>query len=198
MNQRAPLLISDAFIDAYVKPYYLEAHRQYFKFDYIENILDYCRNNSINLSTAQQLAILFLYSRWSPISKTPFSDGAELLKLAIDISNMEASQDVILAQKIINQVGYPNLVEGQSILVHNLNMIRFGLDSSEYQKYEDLLRLEFSYLDNPTWATSRKNVLQNILNKQQIYMTQSFIDKFEQQARSNIEGQIQLLSETQK
>lgn len=193
MTQKAPLIITDAFIDAYVKPYYLEAHRQYFKFDYIDNILSYCDENQINLSTSQKLATLFSYSRWMPMSQKHFEDGATLLKLAVDISNMESNEDVLNAQQIVRQLADRNMLTIDSALIFDLDRMRFGQDPEEYSKYEQLLRLEFSFIDDQTWSRVRTGVLNAFLNEPQFFATQQFADKFEQTAKSNIENQIRFL-----
>ncbi|THB73376.1 MAG: hypothetical protein D6B28_03800 [Gammaproteobacteria bacterium] len=198
MKAQVPFSITDTFLDAYVKPYYNEGHRFYFKYEYIENILKFCKEQKIHLSSSQTLALHFLYSCWCPIFPDYLERGSKLIKYAIQTAAMEINPDVINAQQLMIQVGNKETLTDASKIIYDLDRIRFAAAEDEYSRYERLVRFEFSHLNDQAWISGRIGVLQNMLKTDNIFVTPEFQNKFEQIARQNLQNQIQQLTESLK
>ncbi|THB73380.1 MAG: hypothetical protein D6B28_03820 [Gammaproteobacteria bacterium] len=196
MKAQVPFLLTDTFIDAYVKPYYSEGHRFYFKYDYIEKLLDYCKNKGLRLTPSQNLALQFLYTRWCPIFPDYLERGAKLLKYIVQTASMEINHDVLTAQQIINELENKDTLTDKSKLIYDLDRIRFAASQNDYERYERLIRFEFSHIDDKTWVAGRINLLTNMLNSGQIFVTPQFQNEFENSARQNITQQIDKLKES--
>ena len=193
MKAQVPFLLTDVFIDAYVRPYYNEAHRFYFKYDYIENILKYCKEQNIHLTSSQNLALQFLYSCWCPIFPNHLERGAQLLAYTVQTAAMDITQEVTDAQQTIIQVGRRETLTDQSNIIYDLDRLRFAANKDEYDRYERLVRFEFSHINDRAWITARIGVLQNILNSGSIFVTPVFQTKFENAAKHNLTQQIERL-----
>ncbi|THB73382.1 MAG: hypothetical protein D6B28_03830 [Gammaproteobacteria bacterium] len=196
MKAQVPFLLTDTFIDAYVKPYYNEAHRFYFKYDYIQNLLNHCKENGLRLAPSQNMALQFLYSRWCPIFPDYLERGSKLLRYAVQIASMEINQDIMTAQQILIELGNKDNLTDKSKLIYDLDRIRFAAPQEEYERYERLIRFEFSHLDEKTWINGRIGILTNMLNSGGIFVTPNFQDKFENAARQNLTQQIEKLNES--
>ncbi|GIY25976.1 uncharacterized protein CDAR_166291 [Caerostris darwini] len=68
-----------------------------------------------------------------------------------------------------------------------------GSDVSEYKKYTQQIREEYSFLPKSKYNILRSKVLQLFLQIPTIYATQAFREKYEKQARSNIQTEIEWL-----
>lgn len=62
-----------------------------------------------------------------------------------------------------------------------------GKSEEEYQKYRDQIREEYAIYHDFIYKFGRKKTMQKFLNKENVYKTEYFSNKFSQQARNNIE-----------
>jgi len=68
----------------------------------------------------------------------------------------------------------------------DLDLAIFGKEEDEYYKYSKNIRLEYSHVPDQIYFEKRKNLLNIFLNKDQIFYTTYFQEKYESQARKNI------------
>jgi predicted metal-dependent HD superfamily phosphohydrolase len=68
-----------------------------------------------------------------------------------------------------------------------------GADWEQYCKYFNSVRKEYSIYPNIIYNPGRKKVLQHFLSMDRIYKTNYFYDKFEMQAKLNMQKEINLL-----
>ena len=59
-----------------------------------------------------------------------------------------------------------------------------------FKRYEDDVRKEYSHVSDRAWKEWRKQFLEWVLQKEDIFYTQTFKDRFESQAKSNIQRSI--------
>ena len=72
------------------------------------------------------------------------------------------------------------------------DMSILGADKGSYAKYAAGIRKEYG--DSIYFDRGRKQILQHFLNMERIFKTDLFFDKYEHQARKNIQGEIDNLS----
>ena len=79
-------------------------------------------------------------------------------------------------------------------LIIDIDLSILGRDSAFYQKYADNIRKEYSFVPEDDYIKGRGDLLQHFLEREKIYLTPSFFDQFESQARVNLQGELDQLS----
>lgn len=146
----------------------------------------------------------------------PSSEKFELLLFAIfyhDIvyspsrSNNE-EKSAVLAEKRLNQLGLPKsdiayvsemILATKAHQEHADAMINFlldldlailGTDKQTYEAYSQAVRKEYSIYPDLLYKPGRRKVLQHFLAQPYIYKTSLFQQKFEEQARYNLQQEL--------
>jgi len=70
-----------------------------------------------------------------------------------------------------------------------------GFDNNSYLKYAEQISKEYSHIPGILYKRGRKRVLESFLIMKHIFKTKYFQDKYEEQAKFNISGELQSLSQ---
>lgn len=122
------------------------------------------------------------------------------------------AESASLAEKRLNEIGYPEnriqrcimhilATKGHSLnedndtnLFTDSDLSILGSDTKTYTAYKQNIRSEYFNYTNTDYIYGRKKALAHFLNMNSIFKTKYFIEKYEQQARINLEEEIDLLS----
>lgn len=107
-----------------------------------------------------------------------------------------------LSSKLINSVTnlilktkthrYPdNDIDSQILMDADLSIL--GADVSNYRRYSQAIRQEYSWVSDESYQVGRLKFLQNILQRPRIYLTDTMFATLEINARGNIQTEIQYL-----
>ena len=119
-------------------------------------------------------------------------------------------QSALLAKKRLEELSVPSMfIEKISQLIietkihkasSKLNALFLDADLSilgssqeRYKEYVQDVRKEYAFYDDTTYFSGRKKVLESFLDKERIYESRYFYDKYERQARVNILMEYDLL-----
>jgi len=72
----------------------------------------------------------------------------------------------------------------------DIDLAILGRSEAEYLDYTQKIRREYAFLDENTFREGRRRILLGLLARDQIYLSQHFRDKYEQQARRNVSDEI--------
>jgi len=78
-------------------------------------------------------------------------------------------------------------------LLLDMDLSILGAAPAAFDAYENAVRREYGWVDDTSWRTGRGAVLRNFLARPHIFHTQAFRQRFEAQARVNIERSVKAL-----
>jgi predicted metal-dependent HD superfamily phosphohydrolase len=114
--------------------------------------------------------------------------GSVLQELGVE----EAVNQRIQAHILATQHHQAESADGRLVLDVDLSIL--GCTESNYADFERAIRSEYAWVPAQLYATSRMAVLQRFLARPTIYRTPAFVQRFETQARTNLQGAVQQLA----
>lgn len=76
----------------------------------------------------------------------------------------------------------------------DMDLSVLGFPPDDFDVYEQAVRQEYDWVPEPAWIAGRGEVLKSFLGRPHIFHTQEFRDRFERQARKNIERSLAALN----
>ena len=175
---------------------YSEKSRFYHNLSHIKTLLDLFE--SLGNKTQDHNAIRFSIWFHDVIYDTKANDNeAESARLAwqlmgrlhVDLETIEVVNSLILATKDHSGNG---LSEDNKLFL-DMDLAILGMPDEIYKKYSRAIREEYSWAPELIYRRERRKVLESFLAREVIYFTDEMKKRFEEQARKNINGEINSL-----
>lgn len=187
-----PETIFAVLADAYSQP-----HRFYHNLRHIESCLEEFDNvrDSAEAPDTVELAIWFHDAVYDTQAGQNELQSAELASNLC--SQAELPED--FTQRVRNCIMatrhhlIPEAIDERIIVDVDLSIL--GKPADQFDKYEQNIRAEFSFVPDDLFREGRTRILQTFLGRKRIYATAYFTDKYESQARGNIERSLARLRE---
>ncbi len=174
---------------------YSSPKRYYHDITHITNLLKLWESNKNKLGDEEivYLVIWFhdaIYDSWKSDNEELSAEMAKefLIKINYPIYKIDKIVQYILATKTHESNGDPDL---NFFLDFDLSIL--GADETIYDIYAQQIRDEFSFYPNFLYNRGRRKVLNAILEKKSIYKTDEFKALLENQARLNIQRELDSL-----
>lgn len=110
--------------------------------------------------------------------------------LKYDMSEIEKVKNLIISTKTHELLLTQN---SDNAYLLDLDLSILGADWKTYSKYIQNIRKEYKIYPDILYKRGRKKVLKHFLERDVLYFTEMFRTKFEQQARSNLKREIEML-----
>jgi len=78
-------------------------------------------------------------------------------------------------------------------LIVDIDLSILGRPAPEFDRYETAIRKEYNWVPKEVFVEKRAEILRTFLDRERIYLTESFFDRYEANARQNLERAIQQL-----
>ena len=100
----------------------------------------------------------------------------------------EAVDSLILATK-----NHTVRAGADAAVVVDVDLSILGRDEERFGEYEEQIRREYAWVPAAVFASKRAEILEGFLARDQVFATQWFRSKYEQQARRNLEASVRAL-----
>lgn len=171
---------------------YDEKHRYYHNAKHIKATLDHLQQakDFTQDYTAIEIALWFhdaVYSVFSSKNEIKSANWATRF-----LSNNNAKDEFVekVHRLIMATLHNYEPVENDEKIIMDVDLSILGSSSELYKKYEHWIRKEYKFIPCIIYRKSRRRILQGFLSRERIYATDYFFDKFEKQARRNLDNVI--------
>jgi predicted metal-dependent HD superfamily phosphohydrolase len=167
---------------------YSEKHRFYHTSEHINAML---RHLDAVQQEAQQvneleLAIWFHDAIYKPFSSSNELDSAQWAKRFLEKNGFDKEGTERIYSLIMVTKHDEALIEPDEKLIVDIDLTILGTSSSVYEEFELNVRKEYRWVPWFLYRSKRKQLLQSFLDRDCIYSTEYFNNRFEKSARENI------------
>jgi predicted metal-dependent HD superfamily phosphohydrolase len=171
---------------------YSEKHRQYHNLSHLRSILaqlDETGHLTENKDEIE-LALWFHDAVYKPFSKSNESDSADwACKFLQDNRMSEQTQEMV--HRLIMATSHSCVSDNDDEkLIVDIDLSILGTAKEQYAQFESGVRSEYQQVPSDVYARGRKAVLKGFLQRDRIYSTDLFYERFEEQARNNIQSEL--------
>lgn len=175
---------------------YSAANRFYHNLIHIEDCLSiFDETKSLCVHPEEvELAIWFHDAVYDTTRNDNEQKSAEWAVSAINQSGVnhavsERVSNLVLATRHMMAVS-----EREAQLIVDVDLSILGSEADFYWQYENNIRREYAWVPESIFREKRREILQRFLGRRYIYYHQTYRDRFERQARQNLEHAITKLS----
>lgn len=150
---------------------------------------------------AVEIALYYHDVIYVPGSRTNERDSAKVM--VEEISSRASQSEVSRAETIILATEAHTVPEGiasdlaaDCALFLDMDLAILGSQPTEFEAFDAAIREEFSMVPDEIFFPRRKSAMAAFLQRERIYLTDRFHDRFDAQARNNLNALIQRLSGT--
>ena len=178
---------------------YSAQHRHYHNLSHIAHLFTLLDQhiNRVTNPAVMGFAILYhnvVYDTYSPNNEEQSAAFAEahLRQLSVNNSLIKNVQIFIRATKD-HTIREKTTLQKDLELFLDLDMAILGVDEEIYKWYSEKIRQEYSKYPDNLYNEGRKLALQKVLESESIFSTDDFKQLMEENARKNIESEVNLL-----
>ncbi|KRY38135.1 hypothetical protein T01_9792 [Trichinella spiralis] len=155
---------------------------------------DQCRHLLSN-AKAVAFSIFFHNICYNPNSNSNEQESAVIFQEFADEAHYEdAIFDMIVHKNLQKADSLSMFKMEDAYYFYDIELAILGSSSSDYADYKSQTRQEYSRMSDEAYRTKRLSVLKTFLQIPNIFHTKLFSEKFEQNARKNICGEVEELS----
>ena len=152
---------------------------------------------------AVELALWFHDAVYNARAEDNEARSAELLleaaeRLGIGADLAEGSAGLVLATAhLAGPCGahwQGSLADRDAAAIRDIDLAILGAPSARFDAYEAAVRREYGFLSDSEWRAGRSRVLRAFLDRPRIYLTGTFHDRLERQARANLTAGLERLA----
>ena len=185
LSRRAPQDVGERWWRE-VERRYSETHRHYHTLTHVGHMLELLPD----ADEAVLAAVWFhdaIYDGVQNEERSAVLAREALTELGFDESSIVRTEELILATK-----SHSPSTTAQEFLDADLAIL--GSDPGRYRGYVAQVRKEYAHVPEPQFRAARHQILQSFLDRPRIYLTDAFYERFERQARENMQQEVAGLS----
>lgn len=171
---------------------YSEKHRHYHNLSHVTACLkhlDEIAGRIVDLKTVE-IALWFHDIIYDPKKNDNEKKSAEFAKAFLRSVNL-ASDVVLKIEHLVKLTKHPSKPEtnDEKYLI-DIDLLILAANVEDYDCYESSIRKEYRFVPSLLYKKGRKKILKSFAKSDRIYQTAYFYEKYENQAKRNIERAI--------
>lgn len=121
--------------------------------------------------------------------------SADLARSRLESLGLNKDAISLVENFVLSTINHSPVMEGaDNALFLDADLSILGSVPEKYFAYARAIRQEYSWVPEQDYNHNRKAVLENFLNRSEIFFTEQVKQSLEKQARINIKGEIQILT----
>ena len=175
---------------------YGETHRYYHNFVHIAHSLNELNEASRFIENPNEVetAIWYHDAIYDIKAKNNEEKSAELAEKILTKARIKKQFIKSVTEKILATKHDMTPKDKDTQYLIDIDLAILGKPTEEFEEYERDIRSEYSFVPEYQFKQKRKEILQNFLCRNSVYSTDFFKQKYESQARKNLERLITQLS----
>ncbi len=151
--------------------------------------LDGSRGQAVD-ADAIEAAIWFHDAVYVPGRHDNEAQSADLAARVLGEGGLDPQRIAAVSRFVLATGHTRSLHSADEQLIADIDLAVFGKEPWEYLEYEQAVRDEYGAMPEQTFSRGRLHFLQGILARPSIYYTPGFQERYEAQARRNLEGSL--------
>lgn len=184
-------LATNLWLEIFTK--YSEPKRQYHTIahlDAIINDLKEVRNNIEDWDTTL-FAVFYHDIIYKASSNTNEADSAKLAMQKLSEIGYPSKKIAKCSHMILATKSHEQSEDSNTNFLIDADLAILGSGQYDYQEYSEQIREEYSIYPDFMYNNGRKKALQHFIQMERIYKTEYFFDKYENQARINLNNELE-------
>jgi predicted metal-dependent HD superfamily phosphohydrolase len=185
----------DRWVALWLTAAYAEPQRHYHNQQHIaECLVEYDQARHLaRQPAAVELALWFHDSVYDPTVGDNEERSAALARQCLAEAGASRTLTETVAKLVMTTKSHEVDGDADAGLMVDVDLSILGKDEKRFSEYAREIREEYAWVPQPVFAAKRSEILQRFVARQQIYATNWFLEKYERQARLNLEASIRKL-----
>lgn len=174
---------------------YSEKGRHYHNLLHLENMFKELDAVKMNISDFTVLSFSVFYHDVIYDATSKANEEKSAAKAEKRLTELHINQDKIslISAQILATKSHQHSDDGDTNYLLDADLSVLGKDFKTYSEYTHNIRKEYSIYPDFLYKPGRKKVLKHFLKLENIFKTEYFKEKYEAQAKENIDAELQLL-----
>lgn len=175
---------------------YQQKHRHYHNLQHISDCLTHLDivREQCNFPAETELALWFHDAIYRTRSTTNERDSAKWADNFLRAGGIEEEIRQRVFSYIMATCHQVPVGENDAKLIADIDLAILGQPAARYDQFEKQIRREYRWVPRPLFRRKRREVLQSFLERDSIYSTDFFVNRYENPARGNLRRAISDLS----
>lgn len=190
-------ILDYSFMVTDLKARYSDKNRFYHTIEHIESSLAEFLQVQHLLRHPIELGIGICYHDSIQTNQAKNSDEKKSANFAARMlrNRNPSNLDIDLVKRLIQVTDHKTSTETiDEEFMADIDLHIFGQKSSKYAIYEEQIRMEYNHVSEDVFARKRSEVLRKFLDRESIYQTGFYRERYESQARKNLKKAIMALN----
>lgn len=179
-----------------IEAYYSGEKRHYHTLDHLDNLLDQLSAVKSEIQNFETILFTLFYHDiiYDSLKSDNEEKSAELAETRMTQLAVPDQMIALCKEQILATKSHVQSADSDTNYFTDADLSILGQDWKDYSRYSQNVRKEYSIYPDLVYNAGRKKVLEHFLSMDPIFKTEYFYHKFENQAKENIQKEIELLN----